>query len=468
MLKLIIEKELRETIGSTKFAVSFAICSILIILAFAIGASGYHTNVSRYEASRRENMKQFEGLTDWLMVRQNRVFLPPSPLAVLVAGVSNDIGRTTEIRGRGELQQDDTRYNEEPVFAVFRFLDLEFIFQIVLSLFAILFAYDAINGEKERGTLRLSFANPLPRRVYVLGKLLGSFFALVVPLMIPILIGVLLLPVLGVPMSGDDWVRLALVLLAGILYVGTFLTVSLAISALTQRSSTSFLMLLVIWVFAVLIIPRSAILVAGRAVDIPSVDEIGAQKARLNQQLWTEDRVKMAGYKPAVGNPESALQDFQKFMSSVNDEREKKMNELSLRLAEERSNKQAVQQRLAFAIARISPSALFSLAASGIAGTALTLKEHYLKEARAYQQTYAKFITDKTGMNPGGGMVFRIVNDGTPPKPIDPNELPPFVYHPQTAADLLPDALLDLGLLALFNMVFFSIAHAAFAKYDLR
>ena len=38
--------------------------------------------------------------------------------------------------------------------AGFRFLDLDFIFQIVLSLFAILFAYDTISGEKERGTLR--------------------------------------------------------------------------------------------------------------------------------------------------------------------------------------------------------------------------------------------------------------------------------------------------------------------------
>src|ERR1051325_11113052 len=83
-----------------------------------------------------------------------------------------------EVRGGGELTADDSRFNEVPIFAIFRFLDLDFIFQIVLSLFAILFAYDAINGEKERGTLRLSFANPIPRHTYILGKLGGACIGL--------------------------------------------------------------------------------------------------------------------------------------------------------------------------------------------------------------------------------------------------------------------------------------------------
>ena len=247
------------------------------------------------------------------MVRNNRIFLPPQPLAALVSGISNDIGLTTEVRGRGDLAQNDSRYNEEPVYAVFRFLDLEFIFQIVLSLFAILFAYDAINGEKERGTLRLSFANPLPRHVYLTGKFLGSYVALAVPLLIPILLGCLFLPLLGVPMSSDAWVRLALIILAGLLYLGAFLSIALAVSAMTVRSSSGFLVLLVIWIFSVLIIPRGAILLAGRSVDVPSVDEIGAKKSRLNQQLWAEDRKKMSEFK-GTGDPQKAMGEFQKFM----------------------------------------------------------------------------------------------------------------------------------------------------------
>nr|NIR47241.1 ABC transporter permease subunit [candidate division KSB1 bacterium]NIR71374.1 ABC transporter permease subunit [candidate division KSB1 bacterium]NIS22861.1 ABC transporter permease subunit [candidate division KSB1 bacterium]NIT69699.1 ABC transporter permease subunit [candidate division KSB1 bacterium]NIU23367.1 ABC transporter permease subunit [candidate division KSB1 bacterium] len=285
MLRWLIEKELREIIGSTKFAITFGVCSILILLTFYVGSKNYLMSRQKYEAAKTENLRQMEGLTDWLRVDNHRIFLPPQPLEALVTGVSNDIGRTIEMAGRGELTAQDSRYNDEPIFAVFRFLDLDFIFQIVLSLFAILFAYDAINGEKERGTLRLAFANPIPREKYILGKLLGSFLGLEIPLLIPILLGCLMLPLLGVNLTNAEWIRLALIVGAGLLYFGAFLALSVFISSLAEKTSNSFLLLLVIWIFAVLIVPRSAVLLAGRLVEVPSVDEISAQKTRQLSQL---------------------------------------------------------------------------------------------------------------------------------------------------------------------------------------
>jgi len=177
MFKLIVEKELREILGSVKFAVTFGISSLLLLLTFYIGARNYQVSTGQYEAARRENMRKLDGLTEWEEVRNFRVYLPPQPVSSLVMGVSNDIGRTSEIRGAGEISARDSKYGEDPVYAVFRFLDLDFIFQIVLSLFAILFAYDAVNGEKERGTLRLTLANAVPRSAYIAGKIAGSFLA---------------------------------------------------------------------------------------------------------------------------------------------------------------------------------------------------------------------------------------------------------------------------------------------------
>ena len=126
MTKLIIEKELRDIIGSRKFSISFLICSVLIMLTFYVGARNHQVNVARYEAARIENLRKLEGLTDWLEVRSHRIFLPPRPLEALVSGISNDIGRTIEMSGRGELSAEGSRYNEDPVFAIFRFLDIEF------------------------------------------------------------------------------------------------------------------------------------------------------------------------------------------------------------------------------------------------------------------------------------------------------------------------------------------------------
>ncbi len=150
MLRLIIEKELRDIFSSTKFLVTFSICALLILLSFLIGAKNHQIAQAQFEASKRANILQYEGVTDWMRVQEYKIFLPPQPLATLVNGVANDIGRTIEVRGRGELRSQDSRYGDDPIFALFRFLDLEFIFSIVLSLFAVLFGYDLINGEKER------------------------------------------------------------------------------------------------------------------------------------------------------------------------------------------------------------------------------------------------------------------------------------------------------------------------------
>ena len=295
MLRVIIEKEIRDQFGSAKFLLAFVVCAVLTILSFYLGASNYEVSRVQHEAALAENLRRLDGVTDWLMVRENRVFLPPQPLASLVTGVSNDIGRTTEVSGRGELAAHDSRYNEEPLFAVFRFLDLEFLFMVVLSLFAILLGYDAVSGEKERGTLRLALANAVPRSTFILGKVIGSFLSLSAGLLVAIIIGCLLLPVMGVPMAGGEWARLGLIVLCGLLYVGTFLTVSIFVSTVTHRSSGSFLISLVIWIVAVLIVPRASVLLAGRAVDVPSVDNIAAQKASYASGLWADFRTSMAG-----------------------------------------------------------------------------------------------------------------------------------------------------------------------------
>jgi ABC-type transport system involved in multi-copper enzyme maturation permease subunit len=474
MIKLVIEKELREIIGSRKFAITFGVCSLLILLTFYVGAKNHQLNVARNEAAKAANLRKMEGLTDWIRVNSHRIFLPPQPLEALVTGVSNDIGRTVEMRGRGELASVDSRFNDDPIFAVFQFLDLNFVFLIVLSLFAILFAFDAVNGEKERGTLRLSFAGAIPKDKFILAKLIGSFLALTVPLLIPIVLGCLLLPLLGIHLSGDEWIRLTLVVLTGFLYFGVFLSLSIFASVLTQRSSSSFLTLLVIWILSVFIVSRAAVLLAGRAVEVPTVDQINYQKSKFRAQLWDEDQKDISKFQPSKDkSPEEMANDFNKFMQALADKRDKKMQDFSNRLNEQRESRQIQQERLAFNLARISPSALFSLAASNMVGTSIELKQHFLNEAYGYQQSFAEFMKEKTGMNLGGDvLLFRMKRGGDDEqeqeKPINPAELPVFEYHPIPLSKIMNKAMIDIGLLVLFNIIFFVGAFVRFLKYDVR
>ncbi|MCC6964309.1 MAG: ABC transporter permease subunit [candidate division Zixibacteria bacterium] len=471
MLSTVIEKEIRDIIGTTKFAVIFGACTALILITFYVGARTFQASQSQYEAAKAENLRQFEGLTDWFNIQSHRVFLPPEPVAALVTGIANDIGRTTEIQGRGELSAQDSKFNEDPIYAVFRFLDLEFLFQVVLSLFAILLGYDAISGEKERGTLRLSFANAIPRHVYILGKLLGAGAALILPLLLALGIGCLLLPLLGVPMTGTDWGRLVLIIGSGLLYFALFLSLAIFVSALTQRSSSSFLLLLAAWIMCVLIVPRAAVVLAGRAVDVPSVDEIGSQKMRFQMQQFQEDRENWKNFKPShQQDPEATMAELNRFMEEAADKRDQKMKEFSERLNEQRTNKQHEQEQVALGLARISPAASLSLALTNLAGTSLNLKQHYKEEATAYQEGYAKFMKEKTGSVPGGRMIVvrSFSDDEKEPEPIDPTEIPEFVYRPLSFAASLAAAGFDIVLLVLYNFVFFAGAIVAFLRYDVR
>ena len=51
MFKLIVAKELRDILLSTKFVTTFLVCSTLIVLAFFLGARGYHVGRAQYDAA---------------------------------------------------------------------------------------------------------------------------------------------------------------------------------------------------------------------------------------------------------------------------------------------------------------------------------------------------------------------------------------------------------------------------------
>ncbi len=466
MLILIIKKELKEIIGSPKFVYSFAVSSLLILITFYIGAKNFQINKTQYDAAVAENVRSMSGVTDWRMIN-HKIFLPPNPLASLVSGISNDIGRNIQMRGRGELIAMDSKYNEDPIYAVFRFLDLNFLFQIILSLFAILFCYNAINGEKERGTLRLIFSNSLPRDKFILGKVIGSLLSLILPLLIPVLLGCFLLMVMGIPMSTEDWLKLSLVLGIGFLLFGVFTNLSVFLSSITTNSSNSFLILLVIWILFVLVIPKASIMIAGRAVNVPSIDEVNSKKNKFSMQLNREHFKSISQFRS--DSKENIIQEFQNFMEQKNEERDEKMRTYAEKVNKERSNMQDVQENVAFMLSRISPSACFALSASNISGTSLNLVKEYREQSENYQKSFAKFQKEKTGSTTGGGMMFVIRNEGdNKPPEINPAELPKFNFNPPSLTKTLFASMVDIGLLILFNIIFFVGSYIKFLKFDLR
>jgi len=139
-------------------------------------------------------------------------------------------------------------------------------------------------------------------------------------------------------------------------------------------------------------------------------------------------------------------------------------------LNQDRSNRQIIQQNVSLGISRISPSAVFGLAATKLAGTSIELISDFFTDVREYQNAYKQFLTQKTdGMLPGAGLVLKMISIGDEePEPIDAYELPEFEYAGPGLSNILNRSVFDLTLLIIFCMIFFIGTVFSFQKYDVR
>ena len=137
---LLVERELRSTIRSPRFAVTFGVCSLLVVMSIFLGVQEFKKSVSRYETSITLTETELATMVRWRRVGfVNRAYRHVEPAQILVSGASNDIGRQSEINIWTSVRLKNSPYSDDPLFAVFRFFDFTFIVQVVLSLFAILY-----------------------------------------------------------------------------------------------------------------------------------------------------------------------------------------------------------------------------------------------------------------------------------------------------------------------------------------
>lgn len=497
MLSTIIKKELKAIISSPKFAVTFAACSVLILLSVWVGIQDYRAGKERVEASYRIHEHIMKNIT-WERIH-TRAFRLPDPMQIFVSGVNNDIGRLSDIQASSPVKLTNSVFSDDTIFAVFRFIDFAFIVQMVLSLIAILFTYDAINGEREAGTLQLTFSNPVPRARFILGKLIGSWLGLVIPLAIPILLAILLVLLSGIPMTPLHWQKLGALLGVSLLLFTFFIALGLLTSALTRRSATSFLAALVAWVLLVFIVPRASVMSAGQIVTVPGVAEMETKQAAFNKQQSEQMSQKMnkriqeifaktmAGAKTPAERQQAmkkAQEEYTGVITEMNLQRQKDMAAYAYKLNEERRNQQSRQERLAFSLARISPASAFRLAVMNVAETDVGMKKRIEDAMLEFRAGILKLGERKTrerkGMLGAGRSMLSLNTvpngDGTITASIkrtdnpslDYSEVPKFVEQPLAFKDVASHTVVDVGILALFSVVAFSATFVSFLRYDVR
>lgn len=469
MFGTLVSKEIRAIVLSPKFVATFAVCSLLILLSVYVGIREYRAAVAQYQTAVQLN-EQTIRQTPNLMRLQTKAFREPDPMQVFASGVTYDVGRWAPISTSSVPVLGGSTYAEDTIFAVFRVIDFAFIIQVVLSLFAILFTFDAVSGEREDGTLKLVFANAVPRAEYLLAKCVGAWLGLAVPLAIPILLGVLMVVVAGISLDVGHWLRLVTLGGLSLLLFTFFIMLGVFFSTLSRRPSVSFLLSLSAWVVLVMIVPRVGTAAAAQISPVPSA----AETAGVRDAYAKERRDRFVRELTEQTAKESGVLTMN-LLDSLRNESDRDIAQNDAKVSADVRRKRAVQQRLAFSLARVSPAAAYQLAAMTIAASDPEVKDRYEEAATINREEFRAYVEKKSGSSgPQGIQISASSETGIAiamPREmgaIDPAELPRFAPPTFRLGHALVEVMVDIAVLLLGSILAFGGAFAKFLRYDVR
>jgi ABC-type transport system involved in multi-copper enzyme maturation permease subunit len=334
----------------------------------------------------------------------------------------------------------------------FTTLDWAFIVGYVLSFVAILFTFDSIAGELERGTLRLTLANAIPRHLVLVGKFLGAFISINIPFSIAVLMNLLLISTSSaVQLNAQAWGRLGILCGIVILYTCLFIALGILISASVRESGISLVVLLLIWVGFVVFMPNTLASIGSRtSVPIAYTDF-------WNRRIQLADETREA-YRDKYGDSQTtpSVHVLGEYVTSEAEEYEH-FNEAYLK-------QQITQGKQARVVTRISPTAIVQRLFESFAGTGFERHLQFIENVQRYGREYREFVIDTDRADPESLHVVGI-REGMSQKPVSPEAIPKFKDTISLSRDFNA-AVMDLFLLVLFLVVLLAGAFLAFVRIE--
>ena len=475
MFGTIVRKEILGHILSFRFVVTLALLLVVVPVTTFVLTNDTLRRVSDASLRRAEletYMRTYAHFNRIGGVLQ--AAMPPIPFHALVRGLSADVNLA--------------EFDNDPLPVMFPLVDLVFVVTILMSLAALIFAYDAVSGEKEDGTLKLMLANDLPRPVVILAKIAGGGVSLLVPFLMSLTVGLLVVLVHpGVGWGGTDWAALGLVALGAILYVMLFYALGMFISAKHHASSASIMTSLLVWVLAVLVVPNLSPYVASFFAPTPSRIQIEREAQRLGdterddlgrklqaerlrelavryplaaQEMSEADRKRLMERDPAA---REALEARRKAVSEAWDEANRIQSEKIVAIVGAAAKKEEAQTGLSRTISMISPLATFTYLATDLSSTGMRNEAYFGRMRGVWDRAFGDYSRRKMAELQAKDPATDWWNTA-----VDMSDRPRFEYREEPLGGRVQAALPEFLLLLGYGLVFFALAYVSFLRYDVR
>jgi len=475
MFGTIVRKEILGHILSFRFVVTLALLLVVVPVTTFVLTNDTLRRVSDASLRRAEletYMRTYAHFNRIGGVLQ--AAMPPIPFHALVRGLTADVNLA--------------EFDNDPLPVMFPLVDLVFVVTILMSLAALIFAYDAVSGEKEDGTLKLMLANDLPRPVVILAKIAGGGVSLLVPFLMSLTVGLLVVLVHpGVGWGGTDWAALGLVALGAVLYVMLFYALGVFLSARHHASSASIMTSLLVWVLAVLVVPNLSPYVASFLAPTPSRIQIERESQRLGdterddlgRKLQTEamrpllvrypvlaenlsesDQKRLVERDPAV---REAFEARRKAVSEAWDEANRIQSEKIEAIMGAAAKKEEAQTGLSRTISMISPLATFTYLATDLSSTGMRNEAYFGRLRGVWDRAFGDYSRRKLAELQARDPATDWWNTA-----VDMSDRPRFEYREEPIGGRVQAALPEFLLLLGYGLVFFALAYVSFLRYDVR
>lgn len=477
MFRAVLAKEIRNHLLSFRFLAVFVMLMVVVpatVLILSTDTLRKQEEYSRRQAEIQAYLGQYAHFNRLFAVISPSV--PPIPMLALVRGLADDANVNA--------------FNNDPLPVMFPLIDLVFVVTILMSLAALVFSYDAVAGDREDGTLKLTLANGVPRSTVMAGKVLGGAVALFVPFLATLSLGLIFIlvnPRIG--WSAADGAALGLLLAAAAVYVLVFYGLGFLISSRHASSSSSIMTSLVAWVLLVLVVPNLSPYLAELIRPAPSRIRIGREVARMTDVERDELGRKLAGERraavirdhPALAGVERMSEsdikaaiardpEFDKAYAAFRTESEAAWKEANVIqgqkaevLREELRRKEQAQTRLALNLSLASPLAGFTYLATDLTGTGMLNQRHFAGLVRVWSRTYSEYMNRKMADMRQAAPTMDLWNTA-----VDVSDMPRFVYREAPLAGRVKGTLVPFLVLVGMGLVFITAAYVSFVRYDAR
>ena len=464
----IAKRELYDNLNSLRFALATVLLIGLMLTNAVVHLQEHPKRVQAYRDGVAEYEDRLTAFADESLYRLAQkgpgdLHKKPSSLRFCAEGSETDLPRTTGglIRWTTQTLESFWILRYPPVNTSLGSLrpdailvDWSFIIGSVLSLIALLFTFDSISGERERGTLRLILANAIPRHTVLIGKFFAALISLSIPLTLGLLINLLMISMSSdVYLSAEAWGRLGIIFFIALLYTCLFLALGLLVSARVQRSAVSLVILLLVWVSLVVFMPGTLAAIAGDSASPKATHGLYERSWQLHYAL--EDQYS-SRRREARGDSRKRMEVDGEFVTKDAEEQE--------HLHEERLKQQVSQVNQARAITRLSPVTIFQHLLEAFAGTGFERHLQFLENVKVYAREYREFVLDTDKADPESLHIIG-VREGMSQKPVSPEAVPKFEDTLSFSKDF-NTAAVDLLLLALFVIVLLLGVYLAFVRVE--